>query len=42
MSEYTFSAQLEQVIKATLTDGFISEKERAVLYRLAEGEGISR
>ena len=42
MSEYTFSAQLEQVIKATLTDGFISEKERTVLYRLAEGEGISR
>lgn len=42
MSEYTFSAQLEQVIKATLTDGFISEKERAVLYRLAEGEGIGR
>lgn len=42
MNDNLFSQQLNQVIKAALTDGFISEKERNVLYRLAEGEGLSR
>lgn len=42
MDDKNFSQQLEQVVSAALTDGFISEKERNVLYRLAESEGISR
>ncbi len=41
MNDNLFSQQLNQVIKAALTDGFISEKERAVLYRLAKGEGLT-
>jgi hypothetical protein len=35
-----FSAKIEEVIKASLTDGMITEKERQVIKRLAAAEGI--
>jgi len=35
-----YSEQLEQLIKSVLADGVITEKERAVVHKKAEAEGV--
>ena len=35
-----FSAKIEEVIRASLVDGMITDKERNVIKRLAAAEGI--
>lgn len=35
-----FSKELEEVIEATLADGVITEKKRAMLHKLAQAEGV--
>lgn len=35
-----FSEKIEEIIRASLTDGMITDKERQVIKRLAAAEGI--
>lgn len=37
-----FSKELEEVIEAALADGVLTEKERAVLYKRAQAEGVDQ
>ena len=35
-----YSEELEQLIKAALTDGVLTEKERQILFKRAKAEGV--